>query len=136
MGLFVVQFLAVLASIPAIGAGTGYFGSIVLRATGHETLGVLEATRAGAVGASILLSTAVLALVLALLILILLLLICMCCGWTSLWAIIRGWSRQRAQGGVKLERMDATMFKLSNTIMYLYKFCFLLRVFGDRLMML
>ena len=54
IGLIVVKFLAGLGSIVALGAGIGYSGSAVLRATGHDTLETLAATRAGTVGASIL----------------------------------------------------------------------------------
>lgn len=55
--LFFSAVLAIPATIGmlvASGAGIGYFGSVVLRAMGHNTLGELYATRAGAVGAAIL----------------------------------------------------------------------------------
>lgn len=54
VGWGIVQVLFAIASVVGLGAGTGYFGSAVLTATGHDVLGVLAATRAGAVGTAIL----------------------------------------------------------------------------------
>jgi hypothetical protein len=54
IGWGIAQVLLSIASVVGLGAGTGYFGSSVLTATGHDVLGVLAATRAGAVGTAIL----------------------------------------------------------------------------------
>lgn len=67
-GIFGV--LATIGSVVGLGAGTGYFGSAILGATGHDTLDTLAATRAGAVGAAILGPGA----------LVLVLLLSLCCG--------------------------------------------------------
>jgi len=54
IGWGIVKVLFAIVSVVGLGAGTGYFGSAVLTATGHGVLGVLAATRAGAVGTAIL----------------------------------------------------------------------------------
>jgi hypothetical protein len=84
VGAAVVQILASIASVVGLGAGTGYFGSAVLNATGHNVLGVLEATRAGAVGAAILGPG----------VLILVLLLSLCCGGTAILALLLARSKE------------------------------------------
>jgi hypothetical protein len=73
IGWLVVQVLLSIASVVGLGAGTGYFGSSVLIATGHDVLGVLAATRAGAVGTAILGPGAIVAVFL----------LALCCGGTA-----------------------------------------------------
>lgn len=78
----VIQILGAIASVVALGAGSGYFGSAVLRATGHDTLAELYATRAGAVGAAILGPGA----------LVVIILFMSCCGGSALlfsWCLSR-----------------------------------------------
>jgi len=92
----VIQILLSVASVTGLGAGTGYFGSAVLNATGHDVLGVLEATRAGAVGAAIL-GPGVLILVLLLL---------FCCGSTAILALLFArWRDPDAHAESKTEKL-------------------------------
>jgi hypothetical protein len=77
IGWGIVQVLLAIVSVVGLGAGTGYFGSAVLTATGHDVLGVLAATRAGAVGTAILGPGALVAV----------LLLSLCCGGTAFLAL-------------------------------------------------
>lgn len=52
--LAVVQFFLLLGSVVVLGAGSGAIGAAILRATNHNTLEVIRATRAGAIGAAVL----------------------------------------------------------------------------------
>lgn len=53
IALIIVQFVLVIFSTVALGAGAGAIGSAILKATHHDVLSVLLATRAGAVGAAV-----------------------------------------------------------------------------------
>lgn len=89
IGLGILQVLVSILSVVGLGAGTGCLGSAVLGTTGHDVLRVLEATRAGAVGAAILGPGALVAV----------LTLSLCCGGTALLTLLVA----QAMGGSKEE---------------------------------